>query len=111
MKKIYEHIEYARVGHYQAILESEGIDTVVKNLEAQVGAGEIPFTEVFPELWVSNDADYDRAMELLEAYQPPDTSTLTDWTCAKCGEAVDKEFGECWNCGTIRPDEEGEKHP
>lgn len=103
MKKIYEHLEYARVGHYQAILESEGIATLIKNQSAQVGAGEIPFTEVFPELWVMDDNDYDQAMKLLEEYQPPDVSTLTDWTCPSCGEHVTKEFGECWNCSTIRP--------
>ncbi len=103
MKKIYEHLEYARVGHYEAILESEGIPTLVKNLGASVGTGEIPFTEVFPELWVVNDEDYDRALALLEAYQPPDTTGLTDWTCPQCGERVEKEFGECWNCSTLRP--------
>ncbi len=103
MKKIYEHLEFARVGHFQAILESEGIATLIKNQSAQVGAGEIPFTEVFPELWVVDDNDYDRALKLLEEYQPPDTEKLTDWTCPKCGEFVEKEFGECWNCGTVRP--------
>lgn len=104
MKKIYEHIEYARVGHYQAILESQGIATLIKNLGAQAGAGEIPFTEVFPELWVVDDSEYDHALKLLEEYQPPDTDLLTDWTCPKCGEHVEKEFGECWNCGAVRSD-------
>jgi rubrerythrin len=104
MRKIYEHIEYARVGHFQTILEEAGIPTLVKNLDASVGAGEIPFTEVFPELWVVEDADYDRALALLESYQPPAPGLLDDWVCQKCGEAVEKEFGECWNCGTLRPE-------
>ena len=108
MKKIFEHMEYARVGHYEAILESEGIPTLVKNLGASVGTGEIPFTEIFPELWVVNDEDYDRALHLLESYQPPDTAGVTDWTCPECGEFVEKEFGECWNCSTVRPSGETE---
>ncbi|MCB1233944.1 MAG: DUF2007 domain-containing protein [Verrucomicrobiae bacterium] len=103
MRKIYEHIEYSRVGHFQAILEDAGIQTLVKNLGASGGAGEIPFTEVFPELWVADDADYERALELLTHYEPPDTETLTDWQCPGCGEDVEKEFGECWNCGATRP--------
>ena len=67
MRKIFEHIEFARVGHYQSILEDAGIATSIKNLGASSGSGEIPFTEVFPELWVNNDDQYDRAMELLDA--------------------------------------------
>lgn len=114
MKKIYEHIEYSRVGHFQAILEEEGIATMIKNLGASVGAGEIPFTEVFPELWVVNDEDYDRALSVLESYQPPKIEEATDWICPTCGEEVGKEFGECWNCGRLRPqegDSEGKTEP
>lgn len=110
MRKIYEHIEFARVGHYQSILESNGIATLIKNTGASIGTGEIPFTETFPELWVVEDSEYDRAMELLEDYQPPDTSDLTDWTCPNCGESVEKQFGECWNCGTDRPGFEAADH-
>ncbi len=22
------------------------------------------------------------------------------WTCSKCGEAIDPQFEDCWNCGT-----------
>jgi rubrerythrin len=104
MRKIYEHYEYPRVGHFQSILEEAGIPTLIKNLDASSGAGEIPFTEVFPELWVVEDTDYDRALALLETHQPPDPTHLGDWVCPQCGEAVEKEFGECWNCGTLRPE-------
>jgi len=50
MRKVYENIEYARVGHYQSILESEGIQNHVKNLESSAALGEIVFTQVCPEL-------------------------------------------------------------
>ena len=104
MRKVYEHLEYPRVGHCQAILEEAGIPTLVKNLGASVGVGEIPFTEVFPELWVVEDTDYDRAIALLKEYTTPAPTSLGDWTCPTCGESVEKEFGECWNCGTLRPE-------
>lgn len=111
MKKVYEHIDFARVGHFQSILESDGIKTMIKNLGASVGIGEIPFTEVFPELWVVNDEDYERAMAALESYTPPETEDTTDWTCPSCGEYVEKQFGECWNCSEPRPHEKGRKKP
>lgn len=111
MRKIYEHMDFARVGHFQSILESEGIATMIKNLGASVGIGEIPFTEVFPELWVVNDEDYNRAMTALESYQPPEIENTTDWTCPACGEFVEKQFGECWNCGELRPPAQGKESP
>lgn len=103
MKKVFEHIDFGRVGHFQSILESAGIVTEIRNLGASVGAGEIPFHEVFPELWVVNDNDKERALDLLRGYVPPETGQLSDWTCPNCSEGVEKEFGECWNCGTVRP--------
>lgn len=106
MKKIFEHIDFSRVGHFQSILEHAGITTHIKNLGASGASGEIPFHEVWPELWVVDEADYPRAISVLESYEPPETEDLTDWVCQKCKEEVGKEFGECWNCGTIRPETE-----
>lgn len=103
MRKIYEHIDFARVGHYQSILESEGIRTYIKNSGASIGMGEIPFTQLFPELWVTDDADYGRALEVLRPYHQNEFEENPDWECPKCGEAVEGIFGECWNCQTSRP--------
>ena len=106
MRKIYEHADYAVIRYYQSILEDEGILTLVKNVGAAMGTGEIPFTEVYPELWVMNDSDYDRAEAMLAPLHhqgPPEATFLPVWTCASCGETVDGDFGECWNCGTERP--------
>ena len=46
-------------------LEQAGIRCMIKNQRSSSLAGEIPFTEVFPKLWVQ-DEDYDRARRLLE---------------------------------------------
>lgn len=106
MRKVYEHADYAIVGYYQTVLEEAGILTLVKNVGASMGTGEIPFTEVYPELWVMDDAEHDRAMELLSALReagPPASAAEFEWTCAACGEKVEGNFGECWNCGADRP--------
>ncbi|MFT4546148.1 MAG: hypothetical protein ACI8XO_000837 [Verrucomicrobiales bacterium] len=103
MRKIFEHIEFARVGHYQSILEDAGIATSIKNLGASSGSGEIPFTEVFPELWVNNDDQYDRAMELLEPYHNKEIPSEAAWQCPNCTEQVPGSFGQCWQCQTMRP--------
>ena len=103
MRKIYENFDYAKVGHYESILNAEGIPTHVKNLGASIGLGEIPFTQIYPELWVVNDSDYDRAIELLKPIHELQTQEFKDWKCTECGAEVEGNFGECWNCGTLRP--------
>lgn len=105
MRKIYENVDFTSVGYYQSILEEAGIPTFLKNLGSSVGMGEIPFVEVFPELWVVNDEDYDRAMSVLEPYYQPEEpqASLPDWVCGSCGAEVDGSFGECWKCGKERP--------
>ena len=103
MRKIYEHIEFERVGHFQSILESVGISTHIKNLGASGAAGEIVFTQVYPELWVVNDSDYDRALEVLEPYYRQETTVGPDWVCSSCGSEVGGAFGECWKCQAPAP--------
>lgn len=53
------------VGYYQTLLNEAGMETLVKNEYAQLAVGEVPFTQVYPELWVTEDADYERAVALI----------------------------------------------
>lgn len=104
MRKIYENIEFTRVGNFQSILESEGIGTHIKNLGASAAAGDIPFQQVFPELWVVDDTDYERALEVLRPYYCHDFPVVSSWVCPGCAEEIEGTFGECWNCQTPRPE-------
>ena len=65
MRKVYEDQDMTMVGYYQGLLEREGIATLVKNEYAQLAMGEVPFTQVYPELWVENEVDYKAAVELI----------------------------------------------
>jgi hypothetical protein len=103
MRKVYENVEYARVGHFQSVLESSGIATHVKNLGASNASGEVVFSQVYPELWVVDDNDYDAALELLRPLITHDLPEAPDWKCPGCGEHVVGTLGECWNCQTPRP--------
>ena len=100
MRKVFESSDSTRVGHYQSLLESDGIETFVKNLNQSSLMGEIPFAEVYPELWIVNDADHEQALSLLESYQRSVSANAEDWICSKCGEQVPKELSQCWNCDT-----------
>lgn len=55
------------LGYYQSLLEEAEIKTLVKNEYSQLAMGEIPFTQVYPELWVIDSEDYERALGLIRA--------------------------------------------
>ncbi len=64
MKKIYTDTDMIKVGYYKSVLETNDIPAYIKNEALSFMAGRIP--EVYPELWVINDTDFDKAVELLK---------------------------------------------
>ena len=65
MKELFREQDFARVGYYQSILESEGIATHVRNRDLVGMTTEVPIPEFFPALCVVAEEDYERAMEIL----------------------------------------------
>lgn len=102
MRLVFENIDFTIVGHMQTLLEAEGIRTDLRNAGSAGLAGEVPYTQVYPELWVLNNADEQRARAIIKDYQEKsaDAPAAPDWICPKCGETVEGIFTECWNCGT-----------
>lgn len=105
MRLVFENIDFTIVGHMHSLLESEGIPCEIRNAGAAGLAGEIPHTQVYPELWVLDKLDKPRAREIIRIYRDKDAAApkSPDWTCPKCGETVDGIYAECWNCGTAVP--------
>jgi hypothetical protein len=105
MRLVFENIDFTVVGHMQTLLEAEGIRTELRNAGAAGLAGEVPYTQVYPELWVLDWMDEPRALALIRDYRDKDAATppAADWTCPSCGETVDGVFAECWNCGAAMP--------
>ena len=103
MKKLTSSPSIVTINHYKNVLESEGIPCQLKNEHLGSIVGEIPFLEVWPELWVINDLDYDRAKQLIEG-TAQDESPQSSWHCNKCGEQNEGQFAACWNCGEAAGD-------
>lgn len=102
MKMLLSHLDYTRVGHFQAILEDAGIRCFIKNANASAVMGEVPYLEVWPELWVVNDEEFEPAKAVLSEYETALQSPIPAWRCPACDSPVDRGFGECWNCGAAR---------
>ena len=101
MIKVFEDFDITLVGRYQAVLESNDIATFMKNQFGTSGAGELPFVEVIPQLWVLNEADAERALALIEDMSSPESTT--PWICQSCKEPQEAVFTHCWKCSAQRP--------
>lgn len=98
MKKLTTSESLVTINHFKNLLASEGIPSRIKNEHLGSIVGEMPFVEVWPELWVVNDLDFDRAKQLIDA-AISDESPRESWRCRKCGEENEGQFAACWNCG------------
>ena len=99
MKKLTSSPSIVTINHYPNVLESEGIPSQIRNEFLGGIAGEMPLQEVWPELWVINEMDFDRAKQLIDE-SISDESPAASWRCQKCGEQNEGQFAACWNCGT-----------
>ena len=97
MKKVTSADSLITVSHYRNLLQSEGIEAFIRNEHLGGILGEMPFQEVWPELWIRNDLDLDRAKQLIDA-AIVDESPKDPWTCGKCGSENEGQFAACWNC-------------
>ena len=79
-------------------LVQAGIEARVLNEHAQGGLGEIPFTHAYPEVWVMEAEDAERARGILQEFERRASSDET-LVCANCGETSPAGFDFCWQCG------------
>ena len=103
MKKVYTSPNLMMVGHVRNILESSGIPCVVRNQFLSVAMGEIPPIECWPELWVVDDDAFEQARGIVEDSIKSAETAKESWICPACGEEMEGQFTDCWNCGTSRP--------
>ncbi len=92
------------VGFLKDLLENQGIACLIKNQYLSGAIGDLPPQECWPELWVSEDRDIEPAQRLIRQALSGPEQGLSPWTCNGCGERIEAQFGQCWNCGRARSD-------
>lgn len=102
MKRIYSAKDPLMIGHLKNVMATFGIHCVARNLDLISGAGELPPIECWPELWVVDDAKVAKARGILKRTLAPLASVKKPWICRGCGETLEGQFSECWNCGYDR---------
>ena len=101
MQLIYSDSNPLIVFNLKNILTNEGIQCHIRNDCLSSTAGEVPPTEVWPELWVERERDYEKAKSLLDKALQGDAEA-TSWFCYKCSETNEPAFEVCWKCGNER---------
>ncbi len=100
MKTVYSASNIALVSIFQNILEGFDIKCWIKNEFLFAGIGEIPPIECWPQLCVE-DENFLEAKRIVD--EALSEKQMTGWKCKSCGEDIEGQFTECWNCGQSRP--------
>ncbi len=107
MKKVYIAKDPADAHLLRGFLEGETIESEVRGEFLYGVRGEVPISQdTCPSVWVIDDADYDRAMELVSTFREGVSRVPIEWKTWRCGcgEGKESRFTERWSCGKARPD-------
>lgn len=104
MKHLYTSSDLLILGHLAEVLKHRNINHLVRNLYLAGGAGELPPTAIWPEIWV-DDEDYALARRLIDEMLGNSGDTPPAWVCPGCGEWIEGQFAVCWSCATPAPPE------
>lgn len=106
MKSIYSTQDLLIIGHLRNLLVNEGIQCDVKTPFLAAAKGDIPVTDCWSQLWIMNEEDLEKALDVINTALAQGAEPNVVWSCSTCGEKVEGQFGACWQCGSVRSDDE-----
>jgi hypothetical protein len=107
MQRVYSSPSPAEAHLVQGYLEQAGLKAIVQGGELGGLLGLTATTETYASVWVP-DEELAQAEELVEAFLSDDQGENEPeaegafWRCASCGEELEPQFTDCWNCGATR---------
>lgn len=101
MLRVYRAQHLVEASHLKNLLDSAGIRAFLRNENLVRLAGEVPFDQTWPEVWIEDEREAAAALELIRAARAAPRHAPA-WTCPACGEWLEGQFSACWRCGTER---------
>jgi hypothetical protein len=104
MYVIYSAPDAATVHIVKGILDQRGIRTIVRGEHLQGASGGVAPIDAWVELVVLKMQDVPEAKAVVaEVISTQEVEPGEAWTCPRCGETIEAQFGACWSCGMERP--------
>lgn len=102
MKRIYTHDNVVVLHSIKNVLALNNIESFVKNEHTAPVGAQHGINNIFHELWLNNDEDFDRAAVIIDKKidNPPFKAA---WVCSHCHEQNDGSFEICWQCQSPSP--------
>jgi hypothetical protein len=97
MKQIYTHDNVVVLHSVKNILAMNDIESFVKNEHGIPNGARHGINNIFHELWILHDHDYDRAVALIDS-EIENPAARPSWVCGHCGEENEGTFDVCWKC-------------
>ena len=94
---VYSNESLFLVNNVKNLIDAQGISSFIKNEFSQGAIGEISAFDAWPEVWITDDADFERAIKIINESQSSDKGE--DWICQQCSEQNAPSFEVCWSCG------------
>lgn len=98
MRKVFQCNNSIELESYKDVLRRNDIRFLVKNEFISGAVGELPFTEAWPQIWVLDEEDEQRAKKLCQKAEQEYLKPQQDWVCSNCGETNSASFEFCWHC-------------
>ncbi len=92
MKLLFVSQSLIDVESRKELLDQAEIPSMIKNQRSAMLGGEIPFVEVFPELWVLYDEDLERAQASYITGIKPNLRNLPPGPVARAGKRIKKNL-------------------
>lgn len=97
MKRIYTDDNIVVLHSVKNVLELNDIASIVKNEHTIPAGARHGINNIFHELWILNDGDYERASALIES-EIVNPIPKDGWLCSNCSEENEGSFEVCWKC-------------
>lgn len=101
MKKLEAFENLTQLQMVKSALEQADIACFIKNEHAIGAIGDLPYTDTWPELWLHQKEDWEKAQTILSNLNMAPNLPETDWDCPKCQTRIERDFNLCWSCGTV----------
>ncbi len=103
MRRLYRAANMVEAMHLKSLLDSARIDNFLRNENMMRVAGEVPFDQCWPEVWIREEDDRKMAEEILGVFRNRHRQRGPAWSCPQCNEWLEGQFTACWQCGAQRP--------